>query len=161
MPDEAPDVEDVPRQEQEHHGGDQGEHPSDDERRDAFRSLRRKAARADALERENRQLREDAAFRDSGLALNDAQRDAVLGRLDGPPTAEAITEAAESLSFVAAPQISRAEQAAHQRIAAATAGAEPSIAYPKSLVDEIKASRSPEELDRILLNAGRSIVADD
>lgn len=127
---------------------------SDDGSR-AFRKLREQAARAKALERENRELRTDAAFRDAGLtSLSQQQRSALLAVHDGEVTADAIAATAQSLSFVPPPQVSSDEQRAHQLMAEATAGAQPSEAYPRTLVDEMREARSPEELHAILDRVG-------
>ncbi len=131
----------------------------DDNGSRAFRQLREKARKADALEREVRQLRTDAAFRDSGLALTVQQRAALLAVHEGEITAEAIKETAVSLSFVDQQQVSLEEQAALKRIADATAAAEPSEAFLKTLEDEMREAKSPEHLQAILAREG--MLAED
>src|SRR5689334_21470213 len=108
----------------------------DEDDASGIRALRAKAKRSDALERENRSLRQELAFRDSGLSLNDAQRDAII-RLVGDDQIDAagIREHAEALCFVAPPQVPLEEQTQLQRMAEATDSATYADYRPESLQD--------------------------
>jgi hypothetical protein len=130
-------------------GADQGADQSE-----GFRQLRKRAQRADALEQENRRLRTEMALRDAGLKLNDDQRHALLSVHDGDIDADAFRATAERLAFVDPQQVPADEQAAHARMAEATAAAMPSEAYPRTLTDELNEARSSEQLEAILAREG-------
>jgi hypothetical protein len=126
------------------------------ELRDGIKVLRERAKRTVALEAENHELRVSAAVRD--LHLTDTQRAAVLHlHGDGEVSEDAYRQTAESLSFLApvSPNVvGFDEQAAHQRMADATAAAMPSEAFQRTLNDDLNGAQSTAELEAILARQG-------
>lgn len=122
--------------------------------RDNFRQLRAMASRTVAAEKALDTLRTEVALRD--LDLTGPQIVAVLAlHGDGERTPEAYAATAATLAFLPVEQTTPEERAAHQRMSDLTAGASPSEAYKLTLVDEINATKSPEELTALLARAGR------
>lgn len=129
------------------------EQPSED-----FKALRKKAATADRLEPENTSLRTENALLKAGLGdLNERQQKALIASHDGDLTPEALKATATELGFTVedkpaeeTKQVSDAEQAAHQRAAEATSGAQASEAEKQTLTDEINAATSPEAVVALL-----------
>lgn len=127
-----------------------------------IRDLRKKAGRADELDAEVKQLRQDAAILRAGITdLTPAKQKALLAAHDGELEPDAIRKTAIELGFLAdskpaaeSPQVPADEQAAHQRAAEATAAAAPSEAHLESLDDVIAKAQTPAELRKALVNAG-------
>lgn len=132
-----------------------------------IRELRHKARRADAAEAETVALRTENAILKAGLTdLTPAKQKALLAAHEGDMDTEAIRKTAIELGFLTEPapaepepQVPADEQAAHQRIAEATAGAQPAEASPETLNDRIAKAKNPRELEAILAEAGISVNA--
>lgn len=132
--------------------------------------LRKKAERADKAESQAAEAIKKLAIYEAGFGhLNDSQRKALAGEVDGDLTPEALQKAAESLGFPTTapaptqdpdPGVSPEEQAALDRVAAATSAGTPSGAEAKTLNDEILAATSPEQITEILERAGRLATND-
>jgi hypothetical protein len=124
-----------------------------------IRALRKEAkegkeakARVAVLEREN-------AIAKANLGLTDAQTEALLRFHEGDTTPEALLATKVLLYGTAeapaeTPQVPAEEQAAHRRMAEATAAAQPSEAHTTTLDEEIAAAPSAEALEAILRREG-------
>lgn len=127
---------------------------------EVIKKLRKDAAKAGAAEAEAQTLRTENALLKAGLGgLTEKQRKAFLAAHDGELDAEALKATALELGFAKADeqpqqQIPADEQAQHQRLAEATAGAVPSEAQVKSVNDEISVTQSPEELRALIHQHG-------
>lgn len=138
------------------------EYADDHDESNVIKDLRIKAKRADDLDAEVKALRQETAILKAGITdLTPAKQKALLAAHEGDLDAESLRKTATELGFIAVlaaeaetPQVSAEEQAAHQRVAEATAAAEPSEAQLKTLEDKMREARSPEELAAILDNAG-------
>jgi hypothetical protein len=134
--------------------------PDEDEESPVVRDLRKKASKADKVEREAQELRTENALLKANLGtLSERQRKAILATHDGDLTPEALKATALDLGFIEAEapapaQVPEDEQAEHQRAAEATSAAPASEATVTTLDDKIAAARSPEELDAILAQEG-------
>lgn len=138
----------------------------DENESSVIRELRKRAKRVDEAESETATLRTENAILKAGLTdLSEARQKALLAAHSGDMTPEAIRETAVDLGFAEAPkppdpQVPAEEQAAHQRAQEAANGAEPAEAHPEELNDRIAKAKSPQELDRILADAGVSVNAE-
>lgn len=126
-----------------------------------IKDLRKQAKRANELDAEVKQLRQESAILKAGITdLTPAKQKALLAAHEGELDPDAIRKTAIELGFAAdksnteAPQVPAEEQAAHQRAAEATAAAAPSEAHLESLDDVIAKAQSPAELRKALVNAG-------
>lgn len=127
-----------------------------------IKELRKKANRHDELDNEVRMLRQRNAILEAGITdLTPARQKALLAAHEGDLEPEALRKTAAELGFIAekapeaeAPQVPAEEQAAHQRMAEATAAAPPSEAQSKTLNDEILQASSAEEVKAILDREG-------
>jgi ribosomal protein L12E/L44/L45/RPP1/RPP2 len=79
---------------------------------EGLKELRRAAARAKELERENADLKRDRAFRQAGLDPDDKRVGYFVKGYEGDLTAEAIRKEAEEAGFLAAPGPSLEQQEA-------------------------------------------------
>ena len=121
------------------------------------------AKAAKALQEENNRLREDLAFRDAGLSLNDLQRKALLATHDGELKPEALKATAETLGFVQAPASAPVQDdpslAVHSQIAADAAGAESlSLDREAEIDQQLAAATTEEEVLAIYRSSGRPLV---
>lgn len=96
---------------------------------DDFKLLRKKADKADALERENAQIKRELAFTKAGITLDDPKMGYFVKGYDGELDPQAIREAAVEAGFIqqqAAPPDPAVEQAEYgqQRVMAASSGSE-------------------------------------
>jgi hypothetical protein len=94
-----------------------------------FKNLRAKAKRADALERENTQMKRELAFTKAGIPMDDPKVGYFVKGYDGELDPSAIRSAAEEAGFIQAPvqQEDPAVQQAQrgqQRVMQAASGAE-------------------------------------
>lgn len=120
-----------------------------------MRDLRKKAKRADTLDTEVASLRQENAVLKAGITLTTAQQKALLAVHDGDLEPDAIRKTAVELGFVTEKAdesaIPEAEQQEHQRMAEATAGAQPSEAQTKTFEEQMReAATSPEALQAFL-----------
>lgn len=94
-----------------------------------FKLLRKKADKADALERENAQIKRELAFTKAGIPLDDPKMGYFVKGYDGDLEPQAIKQAAIEAGFIqqqAAPPDPAVEQAqqGQQRVMAAAVGSE-------------------------------------
>lgn len=120
-------------------------------------ALRKKAAKADKLEPENTSLRMENAVLKAGLGgLNERQQKALIASHEGDLTPDALKATAAELGFTVetpepeTPQVPDDEQAAHQRVADTTGGAQPAEATVTTLEQKIGQVQSVEELDALI-----------
>jgi hypothetical protein len=126
--------------------------------------LRQEAKRAKALEAELEGLRRESAFsRALGPALDSDPRLSYFRRgYEGEMTPEAIRVAATQAGFLGQdipepmPTAPPPDFSAHQRIAAASAGA--GGPQPPDALEAIRAAKSPEEVMSIMESIGRATV---
>jgi hypothetical protein len=95
-----------------------------------FKNLRAKAKRADALERENTQMKRELAFTKAGIPMDDPKVGYFVKGYDGELDPAAIRSAAEEAGFIQAPvqqedpAVQQAQQG-QQRVMQASAGSDP------------------------------------
>lgn len=115
------------------------------------KTLRQKLAAAEKEAADVPTLRKELAIRDADLGtLNEFQRKALLSTHEGELTKEALRGTATNLGFIEAPkqepQVPAEEQAAHGRIAEATAGAEPVDGKAPSFEAQLAAAKNDAEV---------------
>lgn len=126
-----------------------------------IKDLRKQAKRANELDAEVKQLRQESAILRAGIpGLTPIKQKALLAAHEGELDPESLRKTAIELGYAEdkpaaeAPQVPADEQAAHQRAAEATAAAAPSEAHLETLDDVIAKAQTPAELRKALTNAG-------
>lgn len=128
---------------------DEDEHPQDNPN---LRQLREKAKRADDAEHRAQAAERELAFAKAGVDLNDPRTGYFVRGYDGEATPDAIRAAAERDGFLNTqpepkPAVTPEEQAAIQRVSAATEGAE--TPPPTDYMTDFRALRERAERDHL------------
>lgn len=129
-----------------------------------IKDLRQKEKRLDAAEADAAASKRELTLYKAGLGdLTDKQMKALSAAHEGDWDPESLKATASELGFVrdpadaeTKPQISAAELEAHQRVANAAGGEQP--LPPTDMDTAIANTKSPEELQAVLSNAGWLIV---
>jgi len=125
-------------------------------RRSQIRALEDKARRADEATQRADAAERQLAFAQAGVSLDDPKTKWFVKGYDGEVTVEDIRAAAAEAGFIGETRtretIPANEQAAHQRMAGAAAGADPT--QTTLTVDDMAKAQSPEDVLRMAGDLG-------